>query len=442
MINQPESTNDSTKNKRSIFNALAIDLTPLRTSRDFRLLYAGQFVSMFGSAMSYVVLPVQMYQLTKSTLAVGMLGIAEFVPMFVMAFVGGALADYIDRRRLILMAEAAMTICCFVLMANALIPGPRIWVLYLMAALFAALLGVHRPAIESLTPRLVEPEQLTAVGALTSFRFNFNFIVGQSLTGVIIASLGAAAAFAIDAATFIVSLAMLWLMRTVPPPESAERPSWQTIKDGWLYARRRQELLGTYLIDINAMFFGIPVALIPAIAETYGGASVGLFYAAPPVGALIVSLTSGWTARIHKHGLAVTIAATVWGIGIIGFGLVNSLWLALGFLALAGAADMVSGLFRMTIWNQTIPDHIRGRLAGIEMISYLTGPYLGNAEAGLVASLWGLRFSVISGGVMCVIGSGVLALLLPKFIGYDGREGMARKEAEEAARAEEIKLNN
>lgn len=429
------------QSKRSLLSALAVDLTPLRVSRDFRLLYIGQFVSQFGSAMSYVVLPVQMYSLTKSTLAVGMLGLAEFVPMFVMAFVGGALADYIDRRRLILIAEAAMTVCCFVLMANALLPQPRVWVLYLMASLFAALNGLHRPAMEALTPRLVEPEQLTAVGALTSFRFNFNFIVGQSLTGVIVVSLGAAAAYAIDAVTFIVSLAMLWLMRSVPPPEAADRPGWQTIKDGWQYARSRQELLGTYLIDINAMFFGIPVALIPAIAESYGGASVGLFYAAPPVGALIVSLTSGWAARIHKHGLAVTIAATVWGLGIIGFGLTNSLWLALAFLALAGAADMVSGIFRMTMWNQTIPDHLRGRLAGIEMISYLTGPYLGNAEAGLVASLWGLRFSVVSGGVMCLLGSGLLALLLPKFIHYDGREGLARKQAEEKAREAEITTN-
>lgn len=442
MPDQSQSKAENMENKRSLFRLLAIDLTPLKTSRDFRLLYIGQFVSHFGSAISYVVLPVQMYKLTKSTLAVGMLGVVEFVPMFIMAFVGGALADYIDRRRMILLAEAAMTICCLALMANALLPQPRVWVLYLMAALFAALNGLHRPAMEALTPRLVEPKQLPAVSVLTSFRYNFNFIVGQSLTGVIVVMLGAGVAYAIDAATFLASLVMLWLMRSVPPPDAAERPGWQTIKEGWQYARRRQELLGTYLIDINAMFFGIPLALIPAIAESYGGASVGLFYAAPPVGSLFASLTSGWAGRVHKHGLAVTVAASIWGLGIIGFGLANSLWLALGFLALAGAADMVSGIFRMTMWNQTIPDHLRGRLAGIEMISYLTGPYLGNAEAGLVASLWGLRFSVVSGGVMCVIGSAALALLLPKFIRYDGREGLARKEAEEAARAAIISTNN
>lgn len=438
MTNQPESTNDSTKNKRSIFSALAIDLTPLRTSRDFRLLFVGQLVSSFGSSISYVVLPWQMYQLTKSNFAVGMLGVAEFVPMLVMAFVGGALADFIDRRRLIVIAEIGCTLCCGLLVMNSLLPQPRVWLLFVVAALFAALNGVHRPALEALTPRLVAPEQIPAVASLGMFRGSFSYIVGPALAGLIAAGFGAATAFAIDAATFIVSILAVLLIRSVPMPaklDDDERPSLRSVVEGLKYARSRQELLGTYLIDINAMFFGMPIALFPAIAESFGGASVGLFYAMPAAGALAVSLTSGWTSRIHRHGLAVTIAATLWGVAIIVFGLVSSLWLALFFLALAGAADAVSGVFRMTIWNQTIPDHMRGRLAGIEMISYLTGPYLGNAEAGLVAARFGLGFSVVSGGVMCVLGSGVLALMLPKFISYDGREGLARKEAEEAERA-------
>ena len=423
---------------RGFLSALAIDLTPLRASRDFRLLFVGQFVSSFGSSISYVVLPWQMYQLTKSNFAVGMLGVAEFVPMLVMAFVGGALADFIDRRRLIVIAEIGLTICCGLLVMNALLPQPRVWVLFVVAALFAALNGVHRPALEALTPRLVAPEQIPAVASLGMFRGSFSYIIGPALAGLIAAGFGAAVAFAIDAATFIVSILAVLLIRSVPMPaklDDDERPSLRSVVEGLKYARSRQELLGTYLIDINAMFFGMPIALFPAIAESFGGASVGLFYAMPAAGALAVSLTSGWTSRIHRHGLAVTIAATLWGVAIIVFGLVSGLWQALFFLALAGAADAVSGVFRMTIWNQTIPDHMRGRLAGIEMISYLTGPYLGNAEAGLVAARFGLGFSVVSGGVMCVIGSGVLALMLPKFISYDGREGLARKEAEEAERA-------
>jgi MFS family permease len=426
---------DSTdETKRGVLSALTLDLTPLKASRQYRLLFTGQFVSGFGSAISYVVLPWQMYQLTKSSFAVGMLGVVEFVPMFLMAFVGGALADYIDRRRLILLSEVGLALCCAVLVANSLLARPHVWVLFLIAALFAGLNGIHRPAHEALTPRLVDPQQLPAVAALNSLRYNFNFIIGPAVAGVIAASLGAAFAFAIDAATFIASIVTLLLIRSVPAPLDADRPSLRSVIEGLKYARSRQELLGTYLIDLNAMFFGMPMALFPAIAESFGGVAVGLFYAMPAVGSLAVTLTSGWTKRIHKHGLAVTIAGTAWGLAIIGFGMANRLWLALLFLAMAGAADMVSGLFRMTIWNQTIPDHLRGRLASIEMISYMTGPYLGNGEAGLVASLFGLRASVVSGGVLCVLGSGLLALLLPAFLRYDGREGLARKQAEEAER--------
>ena len=368
-----------------------------------------------------------MYQLTDSSFAVGMLGVVEFLPMFLLAFVGGALADHIDRRRLILFSELGLTLCCGVLVLNSLLATPHAWVLFMVAALFAGLNGIHRPALEALTPRLVAPQLMPAVSALSSLRFNFNFIVGPAIAGVIASSLGAGFAFAIDAATFIVAIITLLMIRSVTAPMNADRASLRSVIEGLKYARSRQELLGTYLIDLNAMFFGMPMALFPALAESFGGASVGLFYAMPAVGSLVVTLTSGWTKHVHKHGLAVTIAATVWGLAIIAFGLANWLWLALFFLALAGAADMVSGLFRMTIWNQTIPDHLRGRLASIELISYTTGPYLGNAEAGLMSSLLGLRGSVVSGGVLCVLGSGLLAFFLPAFIKYDGREGLARK---------------
>lgn len=417
---------------------MAIDVTPLRISQDYRLLYTGQFVSAFGSAISYVVLPWQMYQLTKSTFAVGMLGVAEFVPMLVMAFVGGALADYIDRRRLVLLAEAAMAVLCGALAVNSLLPQPRAWVLILMASLFAACNAVHRPAIEALTPRIVPLELMPSVAALGAFRYSVTFIVGASLAGVVTSKFGAATGYTFDAATFIVSFAMLLMMRAAPAPEDADRPSLRSIKDGLLYARSRQELLGTYLIDIIAMFFGMPMALFPAIAERLGADSIGLLYAMPAVGAMLVTLTSGWMEKVNRHGLAVTLSVVVWGLAIIGFGFATNLWVALICLVAAFAADMVSGMFRMTIWNQTIPDHLRGRLASIELISYTTGPYLGNAEAGLVASLFGLRASVVSGGVMCVIGAVALALFLPGFIRYDGRERLKRKEAEEVERAAAI----
>lgn len=410
-----------------------LDFSPLRNSRDFRLLYLGQTVSTFGSAITYVVLPWQMYQITKSPAAVGLLGVAEFLPMFLLAFLGGALADAMDRRRLILFSESGLAICCGILGWNAASDEPRAWLLYALAALMAALSAIHRSAIEALTPHYVPLEQMPAVGALHGLRYSSGHILGPSLAGVLVAGLGPVTAYMIDMLTYVAAVVTLVRIRSVPVPPDAEQPSFARIVEGLRYARSRQELLGTYLIDINAMFFGMPNALFPAIAERFGPGTVGLLYAAPAAGTLILTLLSGWTARVHRHGLAVTVAAVVWGIGIVGFGLADQLWLALVCLAVAGAADTVSGIFRSTIWNQTIPDHIRGRMAGIEMVSYLTGPYLGNAEAGLAAAWLGVRTSVVSGGVLCVLGCGVIAALLPKFIQYDGREGLARRRAAEDA---------
>jgi MFS family permease len=418
-----------------IMRALAIDLTPLKVSRDYRKLFASQTISFFGSMMSFVVLPWQMYQLTHSSLVVGMLGVAEFVPTITMAFVGGALADYVDRRRMVLTTELLMALSCALAVANSLLPHPQAWVLFLCATSFAGLNGLKRPSLEALTPRLVSPELMPAVSALRAVGTTLGGVVGPALGGVLAATAGPAFAYSVNFATFAISLMGMWMMRATPPPPNADRPSLTSLKEGLRYARSRPELMGTYLIDMNAMFFGMPMALFPAIATKFGGASVGLLYAAPSAGAFLASLTSGWSARIHRHGLAVTLAAAIWGVAIVFFGFANRLWVALLWLGIAGAADMVSGLFRMTIWNQTIPDHLRGRLAGIEMVSYMSGPMLGNAEAGIVASIFSLRTSVVSGGVLCVLGTAVLALAYPAFWFYDGREGLLRKHREEAERS-------
>jgi MFS family permease len=416
-----------------VLGTVALDLTPLRESREFRLLFAGQAVSFFGSMMTFVALPWQVYRLTRSPLASGMLGVAEFVPIFLMAFVGGALADAVDRRLMVRLTESLLALGTLVLVFNSLLPEPRVWVLFLCAALFAALNGLQRPSLDALMPRLVRAEQLPAALALKTLSGTVSMIGGPALGGLLVATLGPALNYSIDFATFAVSLAALWLMRAVPPPAGAEGPSLRSIVEGLRYARSRPELLGTYLVDINAMFFGMPIALFPAVAEGFGGASVGLLYAAPATGAMCVMLTSGWTKRVNRHGLCVVLAAAVWGLAMVGFGLAGRLWLVLLCLALAGAADMVSGLFRMTIWNQTIPDHLRGRLAGIEMVSYTTGPLLGNAEAGVVARLFSVRASIVSGGVLCLAGTALLSLLLPQLAAYDGREGLKRKRAEEEA---------
>jgi MFS family permease len=420
--------------------SLALDLTPLRESREFRLLFTGQAVSFFGSMMTFVALPVQLFSLTKSSFAVGMLSAAEFVPIFLMAFVGGALADAIDRRRMIRLTEMAFAVGTGVLVLNSLLAQPRVWILFLCGALFAALNGLQRPSLDALVSRVVPAEQMPAAMALRSLSGTVGMIGGPALGGLLYGALGPAANYSVDLATFSASLVALWMMRAAPPPAGADGPSLRSVVEGLRYAGDRSELLGTYLIDINAMFFGMPMALFPAIAEGFGSSSVGLLYAAPAFGAMCVTLTSGWAKRVNRHGLAVALAAACWGLAIVGFGFAPSLWVALTCLALAGASDMVSALFRQIIWNQTIPDHLRGRLAGIEVVSYTTGPLLGNAESGAVAALLGARASVVSGGVLCVAGTALLSLLLPSFIRYDGRDGLARKRAEEEARVSSLEL--
>jgi MFS family permease len=383
-------------------------------------------VSTFGTALTYVVLPLQLYQLTRSPLQVGLLGVVEFFPMLALAFVGGALADRYDRRKLIIAVEAAMAVCCGVLAWNAARGVPDQTWLWVMAAALAGLNAVHRPALEALTPQVVPEGEMSSAAALNSLRWSFAHIAGPGLAGVIAAHFGPAAAFIVDAASFLISIGcIVWMGHVARPKGAAEKLDMRMWLEGWRYARTRPDLLGTYLIDMNAMFFGMPNALFPALSERWGTWSVGWLYAAPAAGTLMVSLTSGWTKKVMRQGRAIALAAMVWGVGIIAFGFADRLWVALFCLAVAGGADNVSGIFRMTIWNESIPGRVRGRMAAIEMVSYLSGPYLGNAEAGLAARLIGLRGSVVSGGVLCVAGSVAIAAMLPAFWRYDARHRTA-----------------
>lgn len=405
-----------------------VELAPLR-HRDFRLLSAGQMVSFTGSMITYVAVPFQVYQLTRSSLLVGLLGVAELAPLLATGLLGGALADAEDRRRMVRLTELGLALLSAVLLVNALAGRPRVWVLFVVASLAAALDGLQRPSLEALLPRLVPREEMAAAAALASLRMSLGMVGGPALGGLLVARFGLAATYAVDVVSFGFSLALLRLMRAVPPPPDAARPSLRGVAEGLRYARGRQELLGTYVVDIVVMVFGMPQALFPAIATRYGGASVlGLLYAAPSVGSLLANATSGWTGRVHRHGRAILVAAAVWGAAIAAFGVAGRLWLALVLLGLAGAADMVSGIFRMVIWNQTVPDHLRGRLAGIELLSYSSGPLLGNVEAGSVAAVFGVRASVVSGGLLSVAGVVLVALAMPLFRGYDARHRPAEVE--------------
>jgi MFS family permease len=408
---------------RRALSSVAVDVGLLRRRREFRLLIAGQVTSELGSMVTFVALPYQCYQLTHSTVLVGLLGVAEFVPIALLALLGGAMADAFDRRRLMQLAEVGSLVVALGLVANALLAEPHVWFLFVAAALMAAATAIRRPPLDSLVPRLVERDELKAAAAIHWSLADTAALGGPALAGVLIATAGMAVTYAVDAVTFIAALASLAAIRTPPPPEGAERPSLRGVLDGLRYARSRPELIGTYVIDINAMLLAMPMALFPALAQKHGGAEVaGLMYAAPSAGSVVATLTSGWARHVHRHGRAVTLAAACWGLGIVGFGLaIDTLWLALLCLAFAGGADAISGLFRGVIWNETIPDALRGRLAGVEMLSWSTGPTLGNARAGAVAAVAGVRGSVVIGGLMATAGCGAVAAALPDFWRYDAR---------------------
>ncbi len=399
-----------------------VDITPLRRHRDFRLLFIGRLVSFFGTMITFVAVPYQVYQLSHSTLLVGALGLVELAALIVFAMLGGAMADAADRRTMVLLSEAGLMIGSLFMAANSWLPQPMLWLIFGVTLLWGALDALQRPSLDALLPRLVDRDELAAAGALSSLRGTVGMVAGPALGGVLITLIGLPLTYIVDVATFVVGLACLVLMKAVPPPVDAERPSLRRVVEGIRYARSRPELVGTYVVDTVAMTFGMPLALFPAIAQGLGGAKVlGILYAAIPAGSFLFFATSGWAHRIHRHGLGVIVAAILWGVAIIGFGVAPGLVGALVFLVLAGAADGMSGFYRRLIWNQTIPDSLRGRLASIELLSYSGGPTLGNFEAGVVATLFSVRASVLSGGILTVIGTVLCAVALPAFRQYDER---------------------
>ena len=405
---------------------LSIDLTPLRKYPDFRRLWLSGLISFFGSMITLVALPYQIKQLTNSYVAVGAIGAVELVPLIVFGLYGGVLADRYDRKKMIWFSEAGALLLTTSLLINSLLPKPNLIAIYVIAGLFSAVDGLQRPSAGAILPRLVGHADLPAANALMSLRWQLGVILGPSIGGFIIATYSTSIGFLIDAITYLISLYFLWRVKSVAPLdkfdnlETSEKPAISALFEGVRYAFGRKDLLGTYLIDLAAMFFAMPNALFPFWAEQLGAKwSLGLFYAAGTVGSVLVTLTSGWTSKYRFHGRAVIIAALGWGVAIAISGTIHSVWLVLFFLAAAGASDMVSALFRSAIWNQTIPDELRGRLAGIELISYSVGPLAGQLRAAMVASATSLSFSVTSGGISCAIFVALLASFLPTFRKYD-----------------------
>lgn len=329
---------------------VAADLGPLRRRRDFRLLYFGRSASYIGMMLTEVAVPYQAFRLTHSSLVVGLVMAIEAIPLVVFAFVGGAIADASDRKRVVFWTQVGLLVTSSALLVNSLLVQQSLAALFVIVVLRGALQALQRPSVDALLPRLVPKQELVAASALNTVMFNTSMIAAPSAAGVLIALVGLPATYGVDVLTFVASLLLIGAVRPVPAPEGAERPSLKGIAEGVRYAFSRQELLGTYGVDLIAMFFGMPMALFPALADRLGGPAVlGLLYAAPSVGSLLTGVTSGWTSRVRRHGLAVVLAASGWGLAVAVFGLARWVPVALICLALAGAADTISGLFRSAI---------------------------------------------------------------------------------------------
>jgi MFS family permease len=399
---------------------LAIDFSPLKRYPDFRRLWLSGLISYFGSMFTYVALPFQVKELTGSYLAVGLIGLVEIIPLVIFGLYGGVLADHMDRKRMIWMTEFAALFLSTILLINSLLPSPKLAVIYIVAALFSAVDGLQRPSADAILPRLVEHKDLPAASALMSLRWQIGMITGPALAGVLISIAGVSAGFILDILTYFLALFILVRVKNVPPMKESEKPSFSSLVAGVKYAASRKDLMGTYLVDLAAMFFAMPTALFPFWAEQVGAPwALGLFYAAGTIGSILVTVTSGWVKSYTKHGRAIFLAALGWGVAITLAGVTNNLFLILLFLILAGASDMVSALFRSTLWNQSIPDEFRGRLAGVELISYSVGPLGGQTRAGFTAERTSLRTSVVSGGLLCIGFVTLFTALLPDFRKYD-----------------------
>jgi len=411
---------------------IRIDISALKISKDFRLIFSAGVISNIGSMMTYVAMPFQIKEITNSYLWVGAVGLVETLPLIIFGLYGGVLADAFDRRKLILISEFAAMIVSIALLINVWSGFNSPVLILFLAAIFAATDGIFRPAVDATTPQVVPYTNLPSAGALNSLRHQTASIAGPMIGGLILAAGGIAVAYFIDVLTFVISLILLIKISPAIPSHGAENPSLKRIKEGISYALSRKDLLGTYLVDLSAMFFAFPYALFPFVADQLGGPwTLGFLYAAIPAGALIATLTSGWSNHVSRHGRIIAMAACGWGFGIIIFGLVHSLIFAIIGLMIAGFFDQISAIFRGLIWNQSIPDHLRGRLASIEMLSYSVGPQLGQVRGALFARFGGLEFSLISGGILTIISSVFFSSLLKDFYKYDVNTNVFAKNLKE-----------
>jgi MFS family permease len=413
------------------------DMTALRESRDLRSLILGNFVSGLGTQASLVALPYQVYVQTKSPFLTGLLGAAELGPLVGMALLGGALADRLDRRRLLLVDQVALVLIAAALCAAALLGEPPVWLLYVLGALLAGFGAVQNVARSAIIPNLVRPALLRSALAVNYGLNQLTMVVGPGLGGLLISAGGVELAYGVDAISCAAMVIGVLAIGPQPPVRDEDKPIVgirRSIGDGLRFVRRNRALLGSFAIDLNAMAFGMPRALFPVLAVSVyhaGASGTGLLFAAVSAGATVAALTTRWLEHVRRLGLIVIGAVAAWGLAVAAAAVVPSLWFAAAMLALAGAADSVSAVCRNVINQSVTPDAMRGRMSSIYSLVVTSGPRVGDVEAGAVASLTSARLSMASGGLACVAGVALIVLAFPQLAAFD----LERVEAETAKAA-------
>ena len=423
MTDEPGVAAAERRGLRARASRFALDITPLRRYPAFRRLWFAQGISFIGTEIAEVVLAYQMYQLTGSTLAVGLISLTHLIPLLTLTVIGGAIADAFDRRRVMLVQQVGMAVGSLGLAANAAMDQPRVWPLYLFQFIISASFSLGVGAQRSMTPQLVEESQFIAASALNSVTSQFGAVGGPAVAGILIRFVDLKWIYLGDTISYLGAIVAVALLPRLVALEDAERPSWQSIVEGFRYVRRQPVILGFFLVDTNAMIFGMPSALFPAIAaHRFGDPSlVGYLYMAPAAGALLVSLLSGPLRHIRRQGLGVILTASLWGVAIAAFGFAQQLWLALVLLALAGVGDQISAILRSVMLYRITPREVLGRVSGIEFMQVAAAPSIGNLEAGALATATSITFSVVSGGVACVLGCLLLAAKFPALVRYDAK---------------------
>lgn len=398
-----------------------IDIGPLRESAPFHRLWWGQLLSGIGSSMTAVVVSVQVYQLTGSSFAVGMVGLAALIPLLAVGLTAGIVVDSTDRRRLAFLTSLILVAISLGFVAQVALAPTELWLLYALIVVQNAVFALESPTLRAIVPALVATDKLAAAAALSMFSFQISILLGPILAGLVIDRLGIMAAYLIDAATFVIAAYAAWRLPPLPAATDGVQPSLAGVVEGIRFLKSKSLLFMPLLLDINGMLFGMPRALFPALAATHftgGAGSVGLLYAAPAMGGIIGAFFSGPLTRSRRHGLALLVATIIWGLSSAAFAIGDVLWIGILFLAIAGAADMATGVFRATILQTQAPGALMGRISAAAFVVGVGGPWLGDIESGVAAELTDPVFAAVAGGIACVIGVILLHLRYPEFARY------------------------